>query len=269
MFLVSPHQRTNPNEPKQHERNQITLSESKWIIRSVSMTEEMCQANDPVIRSACVCVCERDCVCVCVCTNGFGSLHNPMVKMQSASVCVCVTMCLTTLTQHNQVDLAPVVLSPSFDFAGVFPRVGQQQVTDQQGGVSTQVLPSKGQTAGFTARRLIGVHLAPKEGNNLHILKKSEVEIYFNVVYCVQLRHWNTKISWVRCQTPPSTIQRVDQITVAPLPLHVPSSFQKIFLNFHLCNENYRFRCWWCQLIQLSYHLKTSVYLIGGLLLVF
>lgn len=62
MFLVSPHQQTNPNEPKQHEQNQITLSESNWIIRSVSMTEEMCQANDPVIRSVCV----RSCVCMSI-----------------------------------------------------------------------------------------------------------------------------------------------------------------------------------------------------------
>lgn len=85
---------------------------------------------------------------------------------------VSVTMCLTTLTQHNEVDLAPVVLPPSLDFTVVFPGVGQQQVTDQQGGVSTQVLASEGQTAGLAARRLIGVHLSPKEGNDLDIEEK-------------------------------------------------------------------------------------------------
>lgn len=82
---------------------------------------------------------------------------------------VCVKTCLRTLTQHNEVDLAPVILSSSLDFTVVFPRVGQQQVTDQQGGVSSQVLPSKGQTAGLTACSLIGVYLASKEGNDLEI----------------------------------------------------------------------------------------------------
>jgi len=81
-------------------------------------------------------------------------------------------MCLTTLTQHNEVDLAPVVLSPGLDFTIVFPGVGQQQVTDQQGGVSAQVLPSEGQAAGLAARRLIGVHLAPEEGNDLGTPKR-------------------------------------------------------------------------------------------------
>ena len=95
-------------------------------------------------------------------------------------------MSLPTLTQHNEVDLAPVVLSPNLDFTVVFPRVGQQQVTDQQGGVSTQVLPSKGQTAGLAA--LIGVHLAPEEGYDLDIVKRRKLEIYFNIVYCIQLR---------------------------------------------------------------------------------
>ena len=94
-------------------------------------------------------------------------------------------MCLTTLTQHNEVDLAPVVLSPSLDFTVVFPRVSQQQVTDQQGGVSSQVLPSKGQTAGLAARRLIGVHLAPKEGNDLDVLKRRKLEIYLNIIYFI------------------------------------------------------------------------------------
>lgn len=92
-------------------------------------------------------------------------------------MCVYISTSLTTLTQHNEVDLAPVVLSPSLDFTVVFSRVGQQQVTDQQGGISTQVLPGKGQAAGLTACSLIGVHLAPKEGNDL--LKKKKLEIYF------------------------------------------------------------------------------------------
>lgn len=104
----------------------------------------------------------------------------------SVRTCVCITMCLTTLTQHNEVDLAPVVLSPGLDFTVVLPRVGQQQVTDQQGGVSTQVLPSKGQTAGLAARCLIGVHLTTKEGNDLDVLKRRKLEIYFNIVYCIQ-----------------------------------------------------------------------------------
>lgn len=143
------------------------------------MTEEMCQANDPVIRS----VCER--LCVYICTNGFACLHNLTACARTSTR---VTMCLTTLTQHNEVDLAPVVLSPGLDFTVVFSRVGQQQVTDQQGGVSTQVLPGKGQTAGLAARRLIGVHLTPKEGNDLDIWKRRKLEIYFNSVYCIQLR---------------------------------------------------------------------------------
>lgn len=148
------------------------------------MTEEMCQANDPVIRPAWVYEC--DTLPVYVCTNGKGSLHNLMIGMR---VSVCVRVCIfvslysnglekknkKTLTQHNEVDLAPVVLSPSLDFTVVFSRVGQQQVTDQQGGVSAQVLPGKGQTAGLTARRLICVHLAPKEGNDLEILKRRKL----------------------------------------------------------------------------------------------
>ena len=44
------------------------------------------------------------------------------------------------LTQHNEVDLVPVVLPSGLDFTGVLPRVGQLQVTDEQGGVSAQVV---------------------------------------------------------------------------------------------------------------------------------
>ncbi len=91
-------------------------------------------------------------------------------------------MCSTKLTQHNEVDLAPVVLSPNFDFTVVFSGVGQQQVTDQQGGVSSQVLPSKGQTARLTARRLICVHLARREGNDLDILKRRKFEINWTYI---------------------------------------------------------------------------------------
>lgn len=42
-------------------------------------------------------------------------------------------MCMdvSTLTQNNEVDLAPVVLSPTLDFTVVLPRVAQQQVTDE------------------------------------------------------------------------------------------------------------------------------------------
>lgn len=87
-------------------------------------------------------------------------------------------MCLRTLTQHNEVDLAPVVLAPSLDFTVVFPRVGQEQVTDQQGGVSTQVLPSKGQAAGLAACCLIGVHLAPEESNDLD-MEETEIKDLF------------------------------------------------------------------------------------------
>lgn len=71
------------------------------------------------------------------------------------------------LTQHNEVDPVPGYLPATFDFAGIFPRVGQQQVADQQGGVTAQVLPGEGQSAGFTAHRL-GVHPVPGEGDDLH-----------------------------------------------------------------------------------------------------
>ena len=119
-----------------------------------------------------------------VCTNRSGSFHNLMADMQPVCVCVFVrsAMCLTTLTQHNEVDLAPVVLSPSLNLTVVLSRVGQQQVTDQQGGVSAQVLSCKGQAAGLAARRLIGVHLAPEEGNDLDILKRErERSEVFNI----------------------------------------------------------------------------------------
>lgn len=72
------------------------------------------------------------------------------------------------LTQHDEVDPVPLYLPATFDFAGIFPRVSQQQVADQQGGVPAQVVPSEGQTAGLAAHRLIGVHPAPKEGDHLH-----------------------------------------------------------------------------------------------------
>lgn len=75
-------------------------------------------------------------------------------------------MRLQILTEHNEVDLAPVVLPTGLDFTVVLPGVGQQQVTDQQGGVSAQILPSKRQTVGLAACGL-GVHFPPEEGYNL------------------------------------------------------------------------------------------------------
>lgn len=79
---------------------------------------------------------------------------------------------LKTLTQNNEVDLAPVVLSPCLDFTVVLPRVGQQQVTDQQGGVTAQVLPGEGQAAGVTANGLVSVDLSSEESNDLDVEKK-------------------------------------------------------------------------------------------------
>lgn len=123
-------------------------------------------------------MCATDFLPVFSCTNGF--LHD---LMACACVCVltwtcicmllesnvCATMCQKILTQNNEVDLVPLVLPPALYFTVVHPRVGQQQVTDQQGGISAQVLPSKGQTAGLAARGLVGVHLAPEEGNDLEV----------------------------------------------------------------------------------------------------
>lgn len=86
-----------------------------------------------------------------------------------------------TLTQHNEVDLAPVVLPPGLDLAVVLPGVSQQQVTDQQGGVTPQVLPSKGQAAAISARRLVGVHVAAEERNDLGKLKSNASETVINV----------------------------------------------------------------------------------------
>lgn len=71
------------------------------------------------------------------------------------------------LTQHNEVDPVPGYLPAAFDFAGIFPRVGQQQVADQQGGVPAQVLPGEGQPAGLAAHGLVGVHPLPEEGDEL------------------------------------------------------------------------------------------------------
>lgn len=87
-------------------------------------------------------------------------------------------MCMKVLTQHSEADLAPEVLSTSLDFTIVLSRVGQQQVTDQQGGVPAQVLPGKGQTAGLALRGLVGVHLASKESNNLGGGKGNEQDFH-------------------------------------------------------------------------------------------
>lgn len=90
------------------------------------------------------------------------------------SACVYQCVCVTGLTQHNQVDLAPVVPPPGFDLAGVLPRVGQQQVADQQRGVAAQVLAGEGEAGGISARRLVGVHLTPEEGNDLQTREEKE-----------------------------------------------------------------------------------------------
>lgn len=66
------------------------------------------------------------------------------------------------LTQHSQVDPVPDDLPATLDFAGIFPRVGQQQVADQQGGVAAQVLPGEGQAAGLAAHGLVEVHPVPE-----------------------------------------------------------------------------------------------------------
>lgn len=76
-------------------------------------------------------------------------------------MCVCVC----ALTQHDQVDLAPVVPAAGLDFAGVLARVALQQVADEQRGVAAQVVAGEGQTAGLDA--IGGVHLAVGEGDNL------------------------------------------------------------------------------------------------------
>lgn len=80
-----------------------------------------------------------------------------------------------TLTQHDEVDLAPVVLSSTLDFTVVLPSVGEQQVTDQQGRISAEVVPSKGQMVFLTVRCLIDVHLACKEGDDLDVEEKKEI----------------------------------------------------------------------------------------------
>lgn len=157
------------------------------------MAEEMCQANDPVIRSVCACVIEPLCALSMSKTAPGWSLNTCACTFERA----CLqpeAVCITTLTQHNEVDLDPVVLSPGLDFTVIFPRVGQQQVADQQGGVSSQVLPGEGQTAGLTARRLIGVHLAPEEGYDLDILKRITLEMRFNVDDCTELLKRDTVI---------------------------------------------------------------------------
>lgn len=60
-----------------------------------------------------------------------------------------------------------MVLPPGLDFTVVFSGVGQQQVTDEKGGVPAEVLSSEGQTAGLSACGLIGVHLSSEESDDL------------------------------------------------------------------------------------------------------
>lgn len=80
-------------------------------------------------------------------------------------VCVYECVCTRSLTQHDEVDLAPVVPAAGLDFAGVLARVALQQVADEQRGVAAQVLAGEGQAAGIVA--VGGVHLAVEEGDDL------------------------------------------------------------------------------------------------------
>lgn len=78
---------------------------------------------------------------------------------------MCVCVCTRSLTQHDEVDLAPVVPAAGLDFAGVLARVALQQVADEQRGVAAQVLAGEGQAAGVVD--VSGVHLAVEEGDDL------------------------------------------------------------------------------------------------------
>lgn len=69
-----------------------------------------------------------------------------------------------SLTQHNEVDLAPVVFAASLDLTVVFSRVGQLQIADQERGVSVQVIARKGQTTGMV---VVSVDLVVEECNDL------------------------------------------------------------------------------------------------------
>lgn len=137
--------------------------------------EEMCQANNLMIRPAHA--------CVCVHKRCFQSTNEVLHNMKLHAMRELYNVMLfhftrEILTQHNEADLAPEVLSTTLDFTVVLSRVSQQQVTDQQGGVPTQVLPGKGQTAGLAVCGLVGVHLASKEGNNLDVEKYDKKDIH-------------------------------------------------------------------------------------------
>lgn len=69
-----------------------------------------------------------------------------------------------SLTQHNEVDLAPVVFAAGLDLTVVFSRVRQLQITDQERGVSVQVVPREGQTTGMV---VVGVDLIVEECDDL------------------------------------------------------------------------------------------------------
>lgn len=69
-----------------------------------------------------------------------------------------------SLTQHNEIDLAPVVFAAGLDFTVVFSRVGQLQIADQERGVSIQVVGRKGQTTGMV---VISVDLVVEECDDL------------------------------------------------------------------------------------------------------
>lgn len=69
------------------------------------------------------------------------------------------------LTQHDEVDLAPVVFATCFDLAVVFSRVRQLQIADQEGGVSVQVVACEGQPAG---RVVVDVDLVVEKCDDLN-----------------------------------------------------------------------------------------------------
>lgn len=69
-----------------------------------------------------------------------------------------------SLTQHNEVDLAPVVFAAGLDLTVVFSRVRQLQIADQQRGVSVQVVAREGQTTGVV---VVGVDLVVEERDDL------------------------------------------------------------------------------------------------------
>lgn len=68
------------------------------------------------------------------------------------------------LTQHDEVDLAPVVFATCFDLAVVFSRVRQLKIADQERGISVQVVACEGQPA---CRVVINIDLVVEECDDL------------------------------------------------------------------------------------------------------